>query len=262
MLMSQPQFNAPPGWPQPPPGWCPDAAWRPDPSWPPAPTGWNWWVTAAAPAYATGPAQQPASPPYNKGLRVFLTCLIVLGPLVLLVGLTFALLVPIDATAYPTPEAYDAAMKRVTDPLTALFALGCLIGYAVLAPKVSFRWFDTFCQLVPIYGYIWQFRIAWRLTGLSARDWAPRPEEGRGQAPEPGHWPGASTLPAPTSYAQLGGPGASTGFGSPGPGAEIDAPAGSSLASSWVGSLPPPQQQMPASQPGSPAAGAPPGRFG
>ena len=36
-----PQFNAPPGWPTPPPGWLPMPGWRPDPTWPPAPPGWS-----------------------------------------------------------------------------------------------------------------------------------------------------------------------------------------------------------------------------
>lgn len=38
------RFNAPPGWPQPAPGWSPPPEWRPDPSWPPAPPGWRFWV--------------------------------------------------------------------------------------------------------------------------------------------------------------------------------------------------------------------------
>ncbi|HTM86096.1 MAG TPA: hypothetical protein VL179_14575 [Mycobacterium sp.] len=38
------RFNAPPGWPQPAPGWSPPSEWRPDPSWPPAPPGWKFWV--------------------------------------------------------------------------------------------------------------------------------------------------------------------------------------------------------------------------
>jgi hypothetical protein len=38
------QFNAPPGWPELPPGWEPPAGWQPDPSWPSAPPGWEFWV--------------------------------------------------------------------------------------------------------------------------------------------------------------------------------------------------------------------------
>ena len=37
------QFNTPPGWPVPPPGWSPPPGWQPDPSWPDAPPGWQFW---------------------------------------------------------------------------------------------------------------------------------------------------------------------------------------------------------------------------
>ena len=37
------QWQAPPGWPQPPPGWSPWSGWQPDPSWPSPPPGWQWW---------------------------------------------------------------------------------------------------------------------------------------------------------------------------------------------------------------------------
>lgn len=45
-MMAQ-EFNAPPGWPPPPPGWVPPPGWRPDPSWPPVPDGWPLWVADA-----------------------------------------------------------------------------------------------------------------------------------------------------------------------------------------------------------------------
>jgi hypothetical protein len=38
------QFNAPPGWPDPPPGWTPPPGWKPDPAWPRAPAGWRFWL--------------------------------------------------------------------------------------------------------------------------------------------------------------------------------------------------------------------------
>lgn len=38
------RFNAPPGWPEPPPGWTPPPGWQPNPSWPPAPPGWQFWL--------------------------------------------------------------------------------------------------------------------------------------------------------------------------------------------------------------------------
>jgi collagen type III alpha len=40
------RFNAPPGWPEPPPGWMPPAGWTPPPGLPPAPDGWQWWQPA------------------------------------------------------------------------------------------------------------------------------------------------------------------------------------------------------------------------
>jgi hypothetical protein len=44
------QFNAPPNWPPPPPGWSPEPGWKPDPAWPSPPPGWQLWVPVAAPA--------------------------------------------------------------------------------------------------------------------------------------------------------------------------------------------------------------------
>lgn len=38
------QFNAPPGWPEPPQDWEPPPGWEPDRSWPAAPPGWQFWV--------------------------------------------------------------------------------------------------------------------------------------------------------------------------------------------------------------------------
>ena len=38
------RFNAPPGWPDPPPGWTPPPGWQPNPAWPPAPPGWQFWL--------------------------------------------------------------------------------------------------------------------------------------------------------------------------------------------------------------------------
>jgi hypothetical protein len=51
-------FNAPPGWPQAPPGWRPVPGWRPDPSWPPAPLGWTFY-----------PPANPYAPPAPKRMR-------------------------------------------------------------------------------------------------------------------------------------------------------------------------------------------------
>lgn len=39
------RWQAPPGWPDPPPGFVPSFEWRPSPNWPPPPAGWVWWRT-------------------------------------------------------------------------------------------------------------------------------------------------------------------------------------------------------------------------
>jgi hypothetical protein len=44
------QFNAPPNWPPPPPGWSPEPGWQPDQAWPPPPPGWQLWVPLTPPA--------------------------------------------------------------------------------------------------------------------------------------------------------------------------------------------------------------------
>ena len=41
-------WRAPPGWPQPPPGWAPPAGWRPSPEWPEPPADWVYWAPRAA----------------------------------------------------------------------------------------------------------------------------------------------------------------------------------------------------------------------
>lgn len=58
-------WRAPPGWPQPPPGWAPPAGWRPSPEWPEPPADWVYWVPA--------PAEPPPPPirieePSRRGL--------------------------------------------------------------------------------------------------------------------------------------------------------------------------------------------------
>jgi membrane protease YdiL (CAAX protease family) len=42
-------WRAPPGWPQPPPGWAPPAGWRPSPEWPEPPADWVYWAPAPPP---------------------------------------------------------------------------------------------------------------------------------------------------------------------------------------------------------------------
>lgn len=55
--------------------------------------------------------------------------------------------------------------------VTLLVMLGFL-GY--LSPKVGYRGFDCFFALIPIYGIIYVFRIAYRVAFLPSRDWSER----------------------------------------------------------------------------------------
>ena len=55
--------------------------------------------------------------------------------------------------------------------VTLLVILGFL-GY--MSPKVGYRGFDCFFALIPIYGIIYVFRIAYRVAFLPGRDWSER----------------------------------------------------------------------------------------
>jgi len=52
-----------------------------------------------------------------------------------------------------------------------------IVVAGLVATRVSYRWFDGLTLLLPIYGIVWLFRIAWRVAYLPFRDWTPRPEE-------------------------------------------------------------------------------------
>ena len=52
-----------------------------------------------------------------------------------------------------------------------------LAAGALIAPKVSYRWFDAFLLLVPVYGIYLMGLYAWRLAYLPHRDWPLRPGE-------------------------------------------------------------------------------------
>ena len=134
-----------------------------------------WWTEGLTRA-GTWP-DQPPGPGRSKGVRIFLTLLIALGPLVLLVVAVAGLTWTVNPADYPTDAAYQTAVDNRTGLATALMYLAYFVGYAVLATKVSFRWFDSLCLLIPIYSIIWQFRIAHRIAYLPHRDWQPRPDE-------------------------------------------------------------------------------------
>lgn len=50
------------------------------------------------------------------------------------------------------------------------------VVWAVMAQQVDYRWFDAVLIVVPIYGWWWMAMIAWRITNVPYRNWAPRPE--------------------------------------------------------------------------------------
>jgi hypothetical protein len=215
--MSETRFNAPPGWPTPPRGWQPDPNWRPDPSWPPAPQGWQWWVAdaqaygvfppvpaapfpqeawpGARPAVWAPPNQaaawpsQPLTALRSNASRNWLTVGIVLVPFVVAGVLGVLVGAAVGSRTYSTDAAFEEAIANASSALYWLVVICFLIAYAVAARKVSYRWFDTFFLLIPIYSIVWQFKIAHRLAYLPHRDWAPRPEEVRPSLATVPGWP-------------------------------------------------------------------------
>jgi hypothetical protein len=135
------------------------------------------------------PSQLSTAPPRSSATRKWLTAAIVVGPIVVamfLGGIAGAL---IGVRAYPTDAARDAAIGNASDAITWVWVICVLVGYAFAAPKVSYRWFDTFFLLVPIYSIFWLIKIAYRVAYLPHKDWEPRPDEVQPSlAPTPG-WP-------------------------------------------------------------------------
>ena len=105
--------------------------------------------------------QRDVRQPRIQSLRALLTVLLLLGVYLL----EFIVIVV---------AAWMGAESEVA--LNAIGALVVLVAYAWLATKVSYRWFDCFFLLIPIYGLIWTIKIAWKVASLPYRDWAPRPE--------------------------------------------------------------------------------------
>jgi hypothetical protein len=171
-------FNPPPGWPAPPRDWTPPEGWTPDPTWPPPPPGWLLWVPAQPRGWQPGEPvfNRPASRPRSDGVRIFLTCAIVLIPLALVAALAVMATEALDPAQFSTRAEYDQATQDVFDVIRAVVLAIYLVTYAIPARKVGFRWTDTFFQLIPVYGIIWQFRVVHRLVYLPHIDWTPRPE--------------------------------------------------------------------------------------
>ena len=55
--------------------------------------------------------------------------------------------------------------------------LSVIVFLAILgamASKVGYRWFDCFLALIPIYGIVIIFRVAYRIAFLPNKDWPER----------------------------------------------------------------------------------------
>lgn len=154
----------------------------------------------ANPAFARPPAApQAPQPGYRQQPRSTRRRLAIFAGAVaawVLAGfaLTFlagaAVTLGVDRGAYATEAAYDAAVTArfeqawpwIFGGAGAALVVGSLVGVAVLAPKVRYRWFDTFRQLIPVYGWYFAGKVLWRCTELPG--WRPA-----GAPPwEPGPW--------------------------------------------------------------------------
>jgi hypothetical protein len=78
------------------------------------------------------------------------------------------------------PWAASEATRNLNDEPSAGWpppALVLFVAGALIARRVSYRWFDAFLLLIPLFGLIYVWRFAWRLAFLPYRDWEPRPDE-------------------------------------------------------------------------------------
>jgi hypothetical protein len=89
-------------------------------------------------------------------MRTFKTIAIV-------IGIYIAAIVVEVVMAASSPE-YEGGI--------GLIVILIILGF--LAPKVGYRWFDCFFAVIPIYGIIFIFRIAYRIANLPNVDWSAR----------------------------------------------------------------------------------------
>ena len=89
-------------------------------------------------------------------MRIFKTISLVIGMYIAAIAMEL-----IMSSNSPT---YEGGM--------AILVILGLLGF--MAPKVGYRWFDCFFAIVPIYGIVFIFRIAYRVAFLPQRDWSER----------------------------------------------------------------------------------------
>lgn len=89
-------------------------------------------------------------------MRVFKTILIVVGLYAVAIFMEFVM-----ATSSPD---YEGGITLVV----------IFLFLAFMSPRVGYRWFDCLFAVIPIYGVIYIFRIAYRLAHLPQVDWSVR----------------------------------------------------------------------------------------
>ncbi len=107
---------------------------------------------------------------------------------VMFVGLWIAVFIPaivagivagsfIDPSGYLTDAEYNKAVEHAALWAYATCAPLYLLFWARMAQKASYRARDCFMVLVPIWSYVFTFKVMWRLTSLNDRPWDHRLEE-------------------------------------------------------------------------------------
>ena len=89
-------------------------------------------------------------------MRIFKTISLVIGMYIAAIAM--------ELIMYSNSSTYEGGM--------AILVILGLLGF--MAPKVGYRWFDCFFAIVPIYGIVFIFRIAYRVAFLPQRDWSER----------------------------------------------------------------------------------------
>ena len=89
-------------------------------------------------------------------MRIFKTISLVIGMYIAAIAM--------ELIMFSNSPTYEGGM--------AILVILGLLGF--MAPKVGYRWFDCFLAIVPIYGIVFIFRIAYRVAFLPQRDWSGR----------------------------------------------------------------------------------------
>jgi len=84
---------------------------------------------------------------------------------------TLGIVVGVYAIAMFAEIVMTSSSPSYEGGISVVVILACL-GF--LAPKVGYRWFDCFFALIPFYGIIFIFRIAYRIANLPNVDWSAR----------------------------------------------------------------------------------------